>query len=300
MIVHVMPTYACNMRCEYCYLKGLERHTDILSIKKAEEVLTAISSHYDIERINIYGGEIGLLSDGYLKELFTACHAFTHHITAVTNLSRPEILSLDPMVSWTTSVNDERQENQKVIANLLMIENRLNLSQVVTPSVLKKGADRCLRELSMLGNSVEFLRYSPAISNAIWDISNRKYEDFMIDVLDHAGNYPIQVQNMNDLRACIKGTYNAYMDSNLFISPNGSLNYVSYENGLEYFHPVQTIEQFMVITHKEKHLYENKCRGCPYLGHCYAEHLHDSKAGDVCCGLPNLLRYYEENIYQDN
>lgn len=300
MIVHVMPTYRCNLYCPYCYLKGVEHNAEAVDIKTVKLRLQQIAANYEIERINIYGGEISLLPDEYLAQLFDTCRTVTGNITGVTNLSRPEIIERFPGIFWTVSINDERPNNDEVIMKLLTRKDRLNLSQVVTPSAIKKGAMQCLRDASLMGKSIEFLRYSPSRSNFIWNLTNKDYEDFMMDVIKYQHLYPIYVQNMGDLKDCVTRSYNAYADSNIFIDPWGNLNTIGYVGELEYFKKISDIKELADIVKKEKEKFSKQCSGCPYEGHCYAEHLHIHQKGDVCCGMINLVSFYEKNIHQDN
>lgn len=300
MIVHVMPLFNCNQHCSYCYLPK-SQDSIIMSLSTLEGRLNAISEAYDIERINIYGGEIGLLSDAYLNQLFSLCGKYVKHIQGITNLCRPDILNFS-QVEWSISVNEERPNNDKVIQYLLYHDHkRITISQVVTPSVLRAGAKKALQRLSRLGKKVEFLRYCPSEQNTLWSQSNRMYEDFLIDVLRCYQEYPIEVQNVSDLMSCMDGTYNPFADSNIFILPSGSFSCIDYHEGKEYFSIIDSIEDISKFVDAEKKYYhEAECTSCKYWGRCYAEHLSKKKEGDSCCGLKKLLAYYEENIYQND
>ena len=300
MIVHVMPTYACNQSCAYCYLSNEDR-SGRLSLDALGRALADIGKEYDIERINVYGGEISLLESSYLAALFRTCKGVAH-VSAITNYARPEITTEFPDVSWTVSVNDERPNNDTVIQKLLVREREdISLSQVVTPSVLRKGAARVLAEDSLLGSSVEFLRYSPNRQNAIWPLGNTDFENFMIDVMKLDGKYPIRIQNMNDIRACIDGTYNVYADSNIFLNPHGELQQVAFDETGEYFVSLNSVEGVREIVAREKEMF--RC-DCPYTDHCYAEHLQESRKGDECCGCRRLLdearHILEEKSHDEN
>ena len=296
MIVHVMPTYRCNLGCSYCYLK--KENTQTLNLNTLESRLNEIRACYSIEQINVYGGEISLLSTQYLNELFKLCRKYCIDISAITNFTHPEILEQFPSIHWAVSVNDERPNNKEVLQRLLYMDNRnISISQVVTPSALKKGASAVLKEDAMLGGYVEFLRYSPSSENLLWDLTNADFENFMIDVMENKDKYPISIKNEQDIISCLNGTYNAYADSNVFIAPDGSFNYVAYGIKGEYFCQIPIIENIKEVRAEEEAAFPCVCK---YRGRCYAEHLAQWKEGDSCCGCKRLLDYYEKNLYQNN
>lgn len=300
IICHVMPTFRCNQHCSYCYLS--KQDTNTLSLSIAEKRLKEIIKSYTIERINVYGGELGTLSDSYLTELFSICKKYTGNINAITNLMRPELLSRFADIEWSVSVNEERPDYKATVSYLLTHpHDSINISQVVTPSILRMGAKKALAFDSMLGKRVEFLRYCVSDNHDRWCIGNREYEQFLIDVLYVYQQYDIDIQNLYDLNDCMEKRYNSFADSNIFIQPDGTFSCVSYRGQKESFLPISNIKDLQKIVEKEKKMsYNEDCTKCKYYGHCYAEHLHTSKKGDQCCGLIDLLRYYEENIYQDN
>ena len=300
MIVHVMPTYACNQSCAYCYLSNEDR-SGRLSLDALRRTLADIGKEYDIERFNVYGGEISLLERSYLAALFRTCKDVAP-VSAITNYVRPEVTTEFPDVSWAVSVNDERPNNDAVIQKLLVRERQdIGLSQVVTPSVLRKGAARVLAEDSLLGSSVEFLRYSPNRQNAIWHLGNTDFENFMIDVMKLDGEYPICIQNMKDIRACLEGSYNVYADSNIFVNPRGELQQVAFNGAGERFITLNSARDVRKLVAREKETF--RC-DCPYTGHCYAEHLQESRKGDECCGCRRLLdearHILEEKSHDEN
>ena len=64
----INPSYFCNFRCPWCYLKP-EQLGDQKCIDhfKLSELLNEVQTHRDIEHIDLYGGEIGILKKEHLK-----------------------------------------------------------------------------------------------------------------------------------------------------------------------------------------------------------------------------------------
>lgn len=310
MIVHVMPTYACNQNCCYCYLKNNNTNkSTVLDLHVLNNRLSKINTQHKIERINVYGGEITLLDKKYLRDLFSICSYYAT-VSATTNLSGSTSFSpvtdsisyyKDFNIHWNTSINDERPNNKETFFNLLTLDKKIGVTQVVTPSLLKEEPAHVLKRLSMICKSVEFLIYSPSISNSLYNLTNKDYEDFLIKILSEKNRYGVYIQNEKDIVDCIENKYNSYLDSNLFIDPNGDYAYIAYKNGKEYFKKsANDLSDYYMSVKDEKKYWNKKCSKCKYIGHCYAEHLKEWKEGDTCCGMYNLLEYYRQNIYKNN
>ena len=310
MIIHIMPTYLCNNNCEYCYLGELKHSKTIIPLQKVINHLQNISKIYRIEYINIYGGEITLLPYSYITALIDISYNYCHQISITSNMKSDNtwktIKKLQvayPGIMFTTSINEERTGNDALI-NKLLIERQqsIGITQVVTPTLLLESPKAILTKASMIGKSVEFLRYSPGGGTANWALGINDFEDFMIKILDelHSNEYDIYVKNKEDIEDCLRKTYNPYSNSNLFLEPDGSLSVVSYtDNGNEHFKKVNNFEEVERLTKAEKNMTHIKCDNCPYLDHCYAEHIKFTERGG-CCGCRRLLNYYEKNLYKNN
>lgn len=303
MIVHVMPSFLCNWNCSYCYLGALKQDKTQLSLNALASRLTDISSHAMIDTINIYGGEITLLDDNYLKSLFTLCSWHTKDVACVTNNPVAPQIDLYPWISWSSSLNKERDNYTATLQSLFLRENKITtLTQVVTPSLLKEDPKYILERIDTLCESVTFLRYSPSRVNPLWKISNKAYEDFIISMLDEYKNssYDFVLANAQELEDCINRKYDPTIQSNIFIMPNGNFAIVAYDkNHHEYFKELGSWHDYQEEIEKEASFYEKQCSNCKYYGRCYAEHITKHQTDDICCGGYKLLEYYE-NIYKND
>ena len=81
MNISINPTYYCNFRCKFCYLteKQLGDMT-LLNIDRLEEMLIVVSSFKKIQHVDLYGGEIGLLSEDYINSLVDLFKKFNINI----------------------------------------------------------------------------------------------------------------------------------------------------------------------------------------------------------------------------
>lgn len=310
MIVHVMPTYQCNMSCCYCYLGRKRNDTAQLSIDALRGHLKDLSARYAINTVNIYGGEVTLLGAEYLSGLINELLPYTDDISMTTNLKAEEswqisekLMNMYPSLKIATSINDEREGCLDLMMRLMrQEEKRYGLTQVVTPALMKKPPAGILKVLQAIGNSVEFLRYSPAENHVSWNIGNKDFENFMLGILKEydSGGYSIHVHNFDDIDACIRKAYDPYADSNIFIDPYGRFCTVWFDaGGKESFKEIN-LDEIPQIVRNEKALQIKKCGDCKYLGSCYAEHIKKWQEDDECCGCKKLLEYYEENLYQDD
>ena len=105
---------------------------------------------------------------------------------------------------------------------------------------------------------------------------------------------------MKKLRDAFVNKYDPTMRAILFINPFNEYSCVAYEHSLEYFKTFDTLESWEEACKEEAAIYEKKCGHCKYYKRCYAEHLKDWEEDDECCGMKSLMKWYEENIYQNN
>jgi sulfatase maturation enzyme AslB (radical SAM superfamily) len=303
--IDIITNYFCNFSCEYCFLHKLKNIQQVIDIDKLQRQLEEVSTKYTIDGINIYGGEVSLLSLDYLKQLIDLCSKYAQ-VNVVTNFTNDECNEFlnGENITISTSINEERSCNQQVEHSLLLtdIEN-LSVIQVVTPSLLIKTPKEVLTHLELFKKTVSFLPYSPAIMAGInYDISNMDFSIFIKNIIDEykSSNYSFEISNINQLNDVIENKYNPRMSSILFINPFNQYAAVSYQNGLEYFKIFDTLEDWELSCRKESILYNRKCNHCEYYGRCYAEHIKEWRKEDECCGMKSLVKWYEKNIYQNN
>lgn len=303
--IDIIANYFCNFSCEYCFLHKLKNIKQVIDIDKLQHQLGEISTRYTIDGINIYGGEISLLSLDYLKKLIDLCskYAQVNVVTNFTNNKCNDFLKQEN-VTISTSINEERSCNQQVECMLMSTDiEKLSLIQVVTPSLLKKTAKEVLSHLELFKKSVSFLPYSPAkMAGVNYNISNLDFSLFMKRIIIEytSGNYSFNVINIEQLNDVIENRYNPRMQSILFINPFNEYSCTSYENNLEYFKTFDTLGHWELACKEESISYNKKCNHCKYYGRCYAEHIKDWGKDDECCGMKSLVEWYEKNIYQNN
>jgi len=283
-------------------LKSIQK---VIDIGKLRQQLGEVSSKYKIDNINIYGGEVSLLPLTYLEQLIGLCSKYAR-VNIITNFADNKCNEFlkQQNVTISTSINEERSCNQQVEYSLLStdIEN-LSLIQVVTPSLLSKTPKEVLDHLELFKKDVGFLQYSPAqMAKVNYNISNMDFSLFMKGIITEylSGHYSFEISNLDQLESVVEWNYNPRMQSILFITPFNEYAGISYENYLEHFKVFDKLEDWELACEQEAIDYNNKCKHCKYYGRCYAEHLKEWKGNDECCGMKSLVKWYEENIYQDD
>jgi MoaA/NifB/PqqE/SkfB family radical SAM enzyme len=83
----ICPTYNCNLNCNFCYLTNLDKK-QLLDLNKLNNQLNEISKFYYINEIDVYGGEITILPNRYINELFDICFKYVKEVNIVTNLTK--------------------------------------------------------------------------------------------------------------------------------------------------------------------------------------------------------------------
>ena len=72
MILSINPTYYCNFSCDFCYLtKEQLNDKSLLRLDILEQRLKEVTEKTQIDMVDLYGGEVGLLSDHYVNQLLT-------------------------------------------------------------------------------------------------------------------------------------------------------------------------------------------------------------------------------------
>lgn len=293
MIVSLCPTFFCNQKCSYCYLGNLRNDKSILDLNILSPVLSNITCN--INNIEIFGGEISLLSKDYLNNLKSICLKYCQNIFVITNMTYD---ISDIFDNITFSLNEEREDYLKIKNNLMYYEKPYNLSIVVLPSVIKKGAKQVLESINYSNcRYVTFQKYSPSILNDALIVSDNDYENFLKDVIDYyienKEKMYYNITNINDISNVYNGNYSPLMEENVFINYKGQYGCVLHNDNKEYFKWFDTFAEWLNETKKEKEKYKERCSNCLYYNHCYAEHLNFNKS---CSGNKDLLTYFKGKL----
>ena len=68
MVIIIKPSYACNLRCKYCYNSHTKYTKEILSLERFEKLLTLLAAHYERIELVWHGGEPMSVGLDYYKK----------------------------------------------------------------------------------------------------------------------------------------------------------------------------------------------------------------------------------------
>ncbi len=292
------PTYLCNFRCSFCYLTP-EQLSDKnkISVERFNEMLIQIiNSGHNIDHVDLYGGEVGILPESYLNQLHqTVKQYFNPTFNVVTNFYRinpyfnREDVSLS--VSYDFTVRDHSDE---VLQNILKTDKAMSILILASPELIKLDVDFMIRFLSSVRNieTVEIKPYSSNQANQL-NVTNKEYEDFIYKWLISKETMNFGFVNEEHIADSLDGKYNAFSDNHVYITPNGkfaALEFDSDDN--EFFLEFDNFDGYINWSTNEKEKVNSNpyCSGCEYLGKCLTEHYREVKStNDSCNGFKGLL-----------
>lgn len=304
--VFVTTNYFCNYDCGYCYLGRLKKDGKVIDAGRLKEQLEEISRSRRIDEIIVAGGESFLLPLDLLQTISHICKEYAENVVFVTNFSNTETAGAIYRITGnlSVSINRERPEYEETIKRVLGSElENISLSIVATPGVIATGRQKLIAWLETLKRPALFLQYSPSIYNkAAYSVSNKDFESFLQGLVEEYCKKPrnFELINIEDLERCLAEEEEPWQDSVVFIDPYNKYAVLEYMDGKEYFKEYESIKEIEEKSARQKSFFSSRCGGCKYFGHCYAEHMKEWKNGDSCCGMKNLLKWYEKNIHKDD
>lgn len=278
--VSINPTYQCNMDCPFCYLKG-KHDSPVLSIEKLLDVFNRLKETYEINNVDLYGGEILTLPSDYVQSLIWNFENKGKSFSIVTNgtIHNPILMwnTVELNFSWDYKFRPKYKEVLDYVDSVPKMFNK-------TPTVILT---------SPLLNSYKY---------EVVDILNSTEHEFYIDVK------PCYHTSKNNV--AVKDSFYAFQQLVLFlhfnckhkilpalscfeqkqppplhcfIDPYGNVVDIAYdENGNEYFKPFDG-----------KLCDDKQCENCRYKNGCFKEHGFVKTDFD-CCGQKNLIETLQE------
>ena len=269
LAISINPTYKCNFNCDFCYLKNLNSKP-LLNLNILKQQLQQLSKLYNIQYIDIYGGEIFLLHNNYLKQLFQLSKKYTKKLYIISNLSiikDKEWIFKDKSIYLNTSW-DYIFRPIDVLKNIQLISKKYN------------------KKITLLLTHPKLYQYKKQIVNILnnqnfqFDISLKTYYK------TNYTNYQIDFQSFQKftlyLYSNLNKNINIIFDINsnkikhIFISPQNKIEYIEYKNN---------IERFSNIPQKNNNY---NCLICQFYNNCLKEHQFMKTQYD-CCGQKKLL-----------
>lgn len=305
MRLSINPTYLCNFRCSFCYLTE-DQLSDrkLCPIDLIKKRFLEVKAQAPIEHVDLYGGEVSLLPEEYLNELFdflkdqgVSC------INVITNFSKVSPVLLDDRTRLSVSFDfSARQMHEQVFINMMTAPKPISVLILASPEVLKMNVDDMISQLNMANNiiSVEIKPYSSNQSNQL-NVDYTQFEEFVKRWITSPVEKKFFFTNEGRLVETVTGTANSFSDEHLYITPHGKLAVLDFdENDNEYFQDLDSWQDYQewCKNERQKVLSNQFCGACPYVGQCLSEHLRDVKSIDKSCnGFINLIKWYDQEIW---
>jgi sulfatase maturation enzyme AslB (radical SAM superfamily) len=308
MILSINPWYYCNFRCKFCYLTEQQlSDKKLLELDRLNEILSEISQQENIDKVDLYGGELGLLPKQYWNDLVTLLNVYgIDDISLITNLSMVNDITLDDRVYTTVSYDFKAREDfERVFKNMALLNRPFSILVLASSDVMEQDVDEMITMFNMLENlvSVEIKPYSSNQANQ-FTVPYTLYEDFVKKWILHP-NKNFEFVNESLLGSVLNKTRSSFSDDHVYITPNGKYGVLEFDlNDNEFFLEYDTLEEYWQWCDKEKHRVGlNKyCSSCEYYGNCLSEHLREVKSLEESCnGFKHLIDWYKnENFGMEN
>lgn len=302
LTLSINPWYYCNFACEFCYLtKEQLADTKLLSLDVLNEKLAEISARDQIEMVDLYGGELGLLPKAYWNDLIDLLHAYNiFDINLITNLSMVNEITKDERVYVSVSYDfDAREDHERVWRNMALLERPFSILMLASPELIAKDSNAMISMLNSLNNlvSVEIKPYSSNQANQL-DVNFTQFEEFVKTwVINRDKKFSLTNESL--LQSVIDKQRNSFSDDHVYITPSGKYGVLEFDlNDNEFFLEYETLDEYFEWCEKEKkRVAKNKfCSGCDHFGHCLSEHLREVKSLDNSCnGFKHLIDWYGTN-----
>ena len=319
IIVTIMPTYICTNGCWYCYIRNnpsLRVHelddTDAY-FEKVSQLLEEISAKYNIQNIEMYGGEIALYGQNSTKPLFSRALArlidlakdFAQQDVIITTIYPAEIHYMYgiPFENINISLNVDRADFEQRKQDIISYPD-VNVITVATPQVVSFGVDCLLDLVKPLRGYLTMLQYSLSITSTPGiGKSNLEYNMFMLELFEkyvqNKKKYKFKLSNLILAKDCTNGLYSVACSNNIFITPSAQLACIDFTmGGAERFISFNTLSKWEASCKLEEYDRIRSCGTCDFYNNCFAEHFRPKICypvdtyinGDICNGnFPQVI-----------
>lgn len=274
---------------------------ELLSLKLLTQRIAEVEKLYEIECVDVYGGEIGLLKEDYLRELLDLFSLGTH-FNFITNFSVVNPVFYDERVqisvSWEGNI---RRKWEKVYQNMRSFSKDIHLLMLASQEMISWDDQQLEHTIKMIADvesikTVEIKPYSSNQANQL-EMTFVDYENLIKRWLQRPKKFFFV--NEQRLRDVFNGLTNSFSDDHLYINPKGEFCVLDFDlNDNEFFLPIKKIEDYLDWSNNEKvKSFQNSyCHQCEYHGQCLTEHIRNvSTVEKSCNGFIQLIDWYKES-----
>lgn len=274
--VSIMPTYYCRNKCNYCYLGEQTNQAKIFDLKLLAKQLAQIARFYIIESVELYGGDLSILSENFITEMDDILLEYTENIV-YTSSPTPHTSHYKNI---NISVNHQRPDYVKNLELVTKEHPEYNVITVALDWERHVSARYLLRQYNGCKGYVTFIPYSQSWNNKEYPerFSASAYDEFLLQIIreyyEYRHEYTFKLSNLELIRDAINGKYTPEMENNIFITPNNKFACVSYLRGFEFFREFNTVGEWKKIAEADRENYLQRCAHCEfYKNGCVADHV---------------------------
>lgn len=300
MKISLNPLFYCNFSCSFCYLTSAQlRDKTIIDFNVLAERLAEIPY---IEAVDIYGGEVGLLTEQQWYDMKSTIRRFYDGpINVITNLSKIHKGFLDDDITLSVSYDfSARQGSKSVMNNMRMLPKPFSILMLASNDLLKLSIDEMIIDLNTLNHleSVEIKPYSTNQANS-FDVTFKDFENFVIQWIESPVEKRFDFINDILIDEALSGEYSAFSDDHIYITPQGKFAVLEFDdNDNEYFLELSSFNEYekWVLLERARVTANPYCSSCEYFGKCLSEHLRNViDVSNSCNGFKGLLDYYKKS-----
>lgn len=293
----INPLYKCNMNCPFCYLGSLKDNENKLDLTYLMNTLNNISFRYNIENIDIYGGEVSLLSEFYFDMLVKLCKTFSKNVNITTNFidfNKPIINNFDN-IGVSLDFNNFRVDQHKVYDNIKAAIQSGKVINVLSLDIsCQQNEEEIIDTLNKLKiQSWRIIPYSKSKETKMEFKGYQFFEDTVKKFLKLQDKMKFSFINKLELDGIINEDY--YNTSHFYVTPNNKVALLQFENNEEYFHEFDSLDELYDELKNEQLRRDNYCKNCSVKNKCLAEHFNYEYKGVSCSGLKNLIVDYKND-----
>lgn len=303
IILSINPIYLCNFRCNFCYLTENQLSDKRnLSLDILEKRLLEIKEkNYQIDHVDLYGGEIALLPEDYLYSLDKLLEKYDNpSINIITNFSKINKYFLEDHVSVSVSFDFEaREKHELVLQNIIKFKKDIAILMLASKDLLKLDVPKIISIFNKIENikTVEIKPYSKNQANNL-EVTDSDFENFIKKWIQSDIEKKFSFINLENIKKSLNKKYNAFSDNHIYINPQGNYAVLEFdESDKEYFLELGSLDEYEKWCEKEKDKVNNNifCQSCEYRGNCLTEHYRDVKnLENSCNGFKKLLDWSKD------
>jgi sulfatase maturation enzyme AslB (radical SAM superfamily) len=210
-----------------------------LGLDVLENKIKEILIYENIDMVDLYGGEVGLLQQQYINDLVYLLEAQgIYDINIITNLSMVNDVIKNKDLYITVSYDfDCREQHDRVWNNMVSLDRPFSILILASECLLKKNVDEMIHQLNLLKNlqSVEIKPYSTNQANC-HNVTYKDFENHVRSWIDSAIEKQFQFINEKNILQSLSGTRNAFSNDHVYITPTGDFAVLEFDlNDNEYF-----------------------------------------------------------------